>query len=106
MENVTIGQIVAAISTISVIGAFIVAIYRMYKSAIDNRFKQLEKDVEELRNKQKEQNKDIKESKDERYILIKGILACLDGLKQSGANGNVTTTYNEINEFLMKKSHD
>ena len=39
-------------------------------------------------------------------ILLKGQLACLQGLKQGGANGPVTQAIEEINNYLMSKSHN
>lgn len=106
MENITIGQIVAAIGTISVIAAFFVAIFKWYKSSITDRFAKIEGEIKELKSIQKKQDVEIRDSKEERMILLKGQLACLQGLKQGGANGPVTKAIEEINSYLMSKSHD
>ena len=54
---------------------------------------------------QKEQDKDIKDIQSELAIATKGILACLQGLKEQGCDGPVTEAINEINEHLNKKAH-
>lgn len=38
----------------------------------------------------------------DKYI-IQGLFACLDGLKQNGANGEVTKSYNTIQEYLIRR---
>lgn len=55
---------------------------------------------------QKEQDKDIQAIKSELAIATKGILACLQGLKEQGCDGPVTEAINEINEHLIKKAHE
>lgn len=106
MENVTLGQITAALGTILAIAAFFVAIYKWYKVSITDRFTKLEGELKELKDVQTKQGKEINDSKEERMILLKGQLACLQGLKQGGANGPVTQAIEEINNYLVSKSHD
>lgn len=55
--------------------------------------------------KQEMQDKELKEIKDEQAILTKGILACLKGLHEQGANGPVTEAITEIENHLNKKAH-
>ena len=73
----------------SVLGA-VIAIMKTYNKGYD------------LVQHQKEQDKDIKS---ELAIATKGILACLQGLKEQGCDGPVTEAINEINEHLNKKAH-
>lgn len=54
---------------------------------------------------QKEQDKDIQDIKAELAIATKGILACLQGLKEQGCDGPVTEAITEINDHLNKKAH-
>ena len=56
--------------------------------------------------RQKEQDKEIKSIKEEQSILCYGLLATLDGLKQLGANGNVTDAHNKLEQHLNKTAHD
>lgn len=104
--EITLSQIVAAIAIIGAITGFVTGLVKLYKNNITVRFEKLENNIEELKSIQKEQKEEIENSKDERYILLKGILACLDGLKQNGANGPVTDAIDEINKYLLKRTRD
>ena len=54
--------------------------------------------------KQDEQDKEIKEMKEEQAILTYGILACLKGLKEQGCNGPVSEAINKIEKHLNEKA--
>ena len=123
MENITLGQIVTAIGTLSVLVGFFIGIYKFIKKVVLDKINQNTMDIKDLKfdvSNIKEDTKDIKElkfdvenlkkdnkdSKEERLIMIKGLLACLKGLKEQGCNGPVTQAINNIEEYLMDKSHD
>lgn len=55
--------------------------------------------------KQEKQDTEIKEIKEEQQILTYGILACLKGLHEQGANGPVTTAIDTIEKHMNKKAH-
>ena len=62
---------------------------------------------------QDEQDKEIaklheeqKELKSEQQIIVYGVLACLKGLKEQGANGPVTEAINKIEKYLNAKAHN
>lgn len=55
--------------------------------------------------RQEQQDKEIKEMKEEQAILTYGILACLKGLKEQGCNGPVTEAINKIEKHLNDKAH-
>ena len=55
--------------------------------------------------RQEQQDKEIKEMKEEQAILTYGILACLKGLKEQGCNGPVTEAINKIENHLNEKAH-
>lgn len=48
----------------------------------------------------------IRELKEEMFILTKSVAAVLDGLKQQGCNGAVTEAKKELDQFLMGKAYD
>lgn len=106
MENITIGQIISAITGLTIIVGFFVAIFKWYKKNITDRFATIEKRVNIIEQMEKNYRKELQDSKEERFILLEGLLACLDGLKQKGANGTVTETFNKINNYIIKKSHE
>lgn len=55
--------------------------------------------------RQKAQDEEIKHSKEERTILVYGVLACLKGLKEQGCNGPVTEAISMIEKHLNKEAH-
>lgn len=55
--------------------------------------------------RQEQQDKEIKEMKEEQAILTYGILACLKGLKEQGCNGPVSEAINKIEKHLNEKAH-
>ena len=67
-------------------------------------------------NRQNEQDKEIKEVKEalkaeitsireELQVITYGILSALDGLKQIGANGNVTDAHDHLQKHMNKEAH-
>lgn len=56
--------------------------------------------------KQKQQDREIGLIKEEQCILCYGLLATLDGLKQLGANGNVTEAHEMLEKHLNKSAHE
>ena len=106
MENITLGQIVATIGTLSVLVGFFIGIYKFIKKVVLDKINKNTMDIIELRNDVEKLKQETKDSKEERLIMIKGLLACLKGLKEQGCNGPVTQAINNIEEYLMNKSHD
>ena len=106
MEQVTIGQIIGAISSIMVILGFIKLIYDFVKKSTLDKIKENEMDIRKLKNDVEVIKTEIKDGKEERLVLVNGVLACLKGLKEQGCNGPVTEGINQIEAYLMKKSHD
>ena len=54
---------------------------------------------------QEAQDKQIASIMSEQTLLIEGILACLKGLHEQGANGPVTEAIAKIEQHLITKSH-
>ncbi len=106
MEQVTIGQIIGTISAITVILGFIKLIYDFVKKSTLDRINKNEEDIKVLKNDVEVIKTEIKDGKEERLVLVNGVLACLKGLKEQGCNGPVTEGINQIETYLMKKSHD
>ena len=106
MEQVTIGQIVGAISSIMVILGFIKLIYDFVKKSTLEKINKNSEDIKELKNDVEVIKTEIRDGKEERLVLVNGVLACLKGLKEQGCNGPVTEGIKQIETYLMKKSHD
>lgn len=56
--------------------------------------------------RQTEQDKIIADIQEEQAILTYGILACLKGLQEQGANGPVTEAIQKIEKHLNEKAHE
>ncbi|MBQ2879807.1 MAG: branched-chain amino acid ABC transporter permease [Anaerotignum sp.] len=55
---------------------------------------------------QKLQEAEIENIKKEQCIMCYGLLATLDGLKQLGANGNVSDAFQKLEKHLNQSAHD
>lgn len=106
MENITIGQLVGAVGTISVLAGFFIGIYKFIKKVVLDKISKNTEDIKELQTKISVLESKSEDSSEERLLLIRGLLACLKGLKEKGCNGPVTKGIEDIEEYLMKKSHD
>lgn len=83
---------------LAAIGGPMIAIWR----AVTKLLKRIEGNCTDIQMAQE----DIDDSKAERKILIKGVLACLKGLQEQGCNGPVNKAINEIEAFLIERAHD
>lgn len=64
-------------------------------------------ELEKMVNQYKESvDNKIADMNSENMVVIYGLLACLDGLKQLGANGNVTQAYNNLENHLNHRAHE
>jgi len=105
MEHITIGQITNAITLIMVIVGAFATIYKFVHDAFFDKLKCLEGRLVKLEEETERQGNDIKDSKEERLLLMQGLLACLKGLKEQGCNGPVTQGIIDIEEYITQKSH-
>ncbi len=107
MDNITIGEIIKAIGSITAIAVFFIAIFKWYKSNVTDRFKIIDEDIRDLKKSLRNHQEEINESKEERLILLKGQLACLKGLHNDlNCNGPVTQGIADLENYLIKKSHE
>lgn len=56
--------------------------------------------------RQRAQDIEIEAIKKEQCVMCYGLLATLDGLKQLGANGNVSDAHDKLEKHLNKTAHD
>lgn len=76
-------------ATITALGVITGAIFALYKWFL----------------KQEKQDTEIKAIKEEQTVLVYGVLACLQGLKEQGCNGPVTEAINKIEKHINKQAH-
>lgn len=83
----TIEKIAVLLTSLGVIGGFALAVFGWF-------------------GKQRKMENDIKDIKNELCVFNFCLLAALDGLKQLGANGNVTIAHDKLEKHLNKQAHD
>lgn len=81
------------ITAAAVVGA-VVALFKYYNRGYD------------FVKRQEKQDKIIESIQEEQTLLTYGVLACLKGLKEQGANGPVTEAIDKIEKHLNQKAHD
>ena len=102
-------KVASVVTGITIIVGAIVAVirffYKKWKKPIDvdNEIKLLH---EEVSNLQDLHESDMERVTSELRLLMKGMLAALDGLKQKGCNGPVTKAHEELEEHLNSSAHD
>lgn len=106
MENVTIGQILGIIAGVTAIIKFIQLIYELVKKSTLDRISQNAKDIQDLKAEVGWLKSEMQDDKEERIIILQGLLACLKGLQEQGCDGAVTESISNIEDYLMKKSHN
>lgn len=106
MENVTIGQVVIAIGSLSTLAGFFYAIYNFIKKTVLDKISDNTYRIEKLEKETVNLEREVANSKEERLILLKAQLACLKGLKEQGCDGPVTQAIGDIENYLIKKTHN
>jgi len=96
MDDITLREIYSGVLLIAGIAGPLLAIYSWYKRKVEDRIDKLEARVEKLEKSNVTQFEEL-------TILLKGQLACLQGLKEQGCNGPVTQAIDDINDYLQKK---
>lgn len=72
------------------------------KEKLDRDYRRINDVEKELARHRKDQARD----REEMEIIMRGVLAALQGLQQQGCNGTVSDTVDEINSYLNKKAHE
>lgn len=106
MEFVTLGQIGAGVALIFGIIKFIEYVYNLLKKSTLDKISQNTSDIKKLQAEVGVLKSEMQNDKEERTIILRGLLACLKGLQEQGCDGAVTESISNIEDYLMKKSHD
>ena len=83
----------ALLTLASVVGV-VIAFFKYYNKGYD------------MVKHQKEQDEAIKSIREEQALMTFGILACLKGLHEQGANGPVTDAIEKFEKHLNIKAHE
>lgn len=92
--------IIRAAALLGALSAILACLYKLFKW-VENQQSQDAK-LKELKEQHEE---DIKNINGELCLIVYGLFATLDGLKQQGANGNVTDAYNLLEKHVNKAAH-
>lgn len=95
MEDITLKEILYLIGACGVILGVFFKLHNMIK-AQDDKYTSLDNRISTLEDKSKQ-------NEQENRLMLKGLLACLKGLKEQGCNGPVTQSIEEIDDYLIKK---
>ena len=63
------------------------------------------KQDEDIKSLRKHHEEDMESIKEEQTLLVFGVLACLQGLREQGCNGSVTETIQKYEKYLNQKAH-
>ena len=63
------------------------------------------KQDEDIKRLEKHHEEDMASIKEEQTLLVYGVLACLQGLREQGCNGSVTEAINKYEKYLNQKAH-
>lgn len=129
MENITIGQIASALTTLGIIVGAIVSVKKSMSNCyntkvvskfdeISKKFIEVDKKIEEIEGrleyverKRAQYERELGDSKKERGILMKGELSALKILRalvdeSKLDKDELAGSIKEIEEYVMEKSHD
>lgn len=98
--TITMEMIIEAAKVLGALGTIGGVIYGVIKW-----FQKQEKQSVDIKKLHKIHSDDMKTVQDELCILSYAVLATLDGLKQLGANGNVTKAHDMLEKHLNKQAH-
>lgn len=107
MANMTIdlGILAQAITTLGVIGGAALALIKFIKKHLTDRMNKAEAangaimaELQEIKGSQQKTNEEL-------CIIVEGLGAALDGLKQQGCNGPVTEAKDKLIQHLNEQAH-
>ena len=89
--------LVEAVASLGVLIGFLWGAFRFLSA-------QKEQDVK-IKNNKEETEHEIKNIKEEQQVMMYALQACLGGLIQLGANGEVTEAHRELTKYINKAAH-
>lgn len=97
---ITLNTLIVIGGAVGVIATLIGVILKVHKWYLE--LEALRKEVDEL---QKHHEEDLKQVNEENTMICSALSACLNGLQQLGANGEVSTVKEKLDTFLNQKAH-
>ena len=103
--TIDVGGLAAWVGALGVIFGALAGFYKLLDKHLLKRLAALETRIEETEKWNRKQQADISTGMGEKQLLMEGVLACLDGLKQLACNGAVTAAHKKLSEFLVAQAH-
>lgn len=100
MDMTTVQTVTAICAMIAGAGGIVALVFKFVRWV--DRQKAQDQELQALK---KTHEDDIKALQEELTVLCYAILACLDGLNQLGANGNVSKAHDRLGKHLNQKAH-
>lgn len=100
MNMSTVQTVTAVCGMIAAIGGILALVFKLVRWI--DRQKAQDQEIQEIKVKHEQDTKIMGE---ELTVICFGLLAALDGLKQLGANGNVSKAHDALDKHLNKKAH-
>lgn len=102
--TITVQGIITAAAFLGAIGA-IIASYNKAFTWFKNQSTHDKEQDEKIEKLSAHHEEDMHESREERQLLVYGLLACLKGLKEQGCNGPVTEAIGKLEKYLNTQAH-
>lgn len=100
MDMTTVQTILTICAVPAAIGGVVALVFKFVRWL--DRQKAQDQEIKDVKATHEE---DIKALQEELTVVCYALLACLDGLKQLGANGNVSKAHDTLDKHLNKKAH-
>lgn len=100
MNMTTVQAVTAVCAMIAAVGGIVALVFKFVRWV--DRQKAQDQELQALKTTHEA---DIKALQEELTVICYANLACLDGLKQLGANGNVTKAHDKLDKHLNQKAH-
>jgi hypothetical protein len=81
-------------------------LYKLLDRSIVKRMKVLEEKLENVDRWTRLQQLDIDNGNESTQLMVEGILACLEGLREQGCNGAVLSNIGKIKRYLVEKTFE
>jgi Ser-tRNA(Ala) deacylase AlaX len=98
--------LIAAVALIGGASGGSFGLYKLLDKSIVRRMKVLEEKLDIVDKWTRMQQLDIDNSNKSTQIMVEGMLACLEGLREQGCNGTVVNNIAKIKTYLIEKAHE
>jgi len=103
--TIDIGIIAQWAGALLTIGGLVVAFWKFIKKHIISKIDDNSKTTNAIREELRDIKQTVSDINAEQCIIVKGLIASLDGLHQQGCNGPVSDALVELREHINERAH-